>query len=58
MASAPVVGTNDHDVDDKLASVVVKFGPMGLQYGEDRVIQPAVPACDDDVQFAQDEHGG
>jgi hypothetical protein len=56
MASVPVAGTNDHDADDKVANVVVKFGPAGLLYGEDGVIQPAVSACDDDVQFAQDEY--
>lgn len=71
MASAPVAGIDDQDADNKVANVVVKSEPVDVEYGEDGVIQPAVPACGDPVlasdsfgdgcaddgQFGQDEHG-
>ncbi|CAD6334029.1 unnamed protein product [Miscanthus lutarioriparius] len=70
MASDPVAGVNDHDADNKADNVVVKSEPVDVEYVEDGVIHPAVPACGDpglasvsfgdecadDVQSAQDGH--
>lgn len=72
MASDPVAGINDQDVDNKFGNVVVKSEPVDVEFVEDGVIQAAVPACGDpvpasvsfgdderagDVQFAEDVHG-